>query len=179
MNTIKDLLSGDLNLSDYLITKEDNALLALEKINKNRVGALFVLDSGCIIGLFNEHDYYRNVVHKGTLSLVVSVEEIMNQKFPFVTTNCSIEDCLKTMKEKGIQFMPIFEAEKAIGIISKEKVIEYIMEKKEFMINQLTNYITGSSMTTSETIENKNNFETVGEINLYQLSQITVISNSA
>lgn len=179
MNSIKNLLISDLNLNDYLISKEDNALTALEKINRNRVGALFVTDAEGIIGLFNEQDYYRNVIHKGSLSLVVTVEEIMSQKIPFVTTNCPIEDCLKAMKEKGIPFMPIFDSEKAIGIISKEKVIEYIMEKKEFMINQLTNYITGSPVNSAESIENKNNYETIGEVNLYNLSQITAVSNSA
>lgn len=148
MNSIKSLLKENTNLNDYIVEEGNEAFFALKKLTSNKMTALFVCDnkiSNNIVGVFTEKDYYENVVNRGNLSLVVTVKDIVNRKIPFVNSDCSVEDCFQLMKDLNLHYMPVIENNKALGIVTKEKIIDSLIEKKEFLINQLTVYITGNN----------------------------------
>lgn len=148
MNSIKSLLKENTNLNDFIVEEDSEAFFALKKLTHIKTTALFVCDnkiSNNIVGIFTEKDYYKNVVNRGNLSLVVSVKDIVNRKIPFVNSDCSIEDCFQLMKDLNLHYMPVIENNKALGIVTKEEIIDSLIEKKEFLINQLTVYITGNN----------------------------------
>ena len=48
------------------------------------------------------------------------------------------------MSAKHVRHLPVMENDKLIGVISIGDVVKALIAQKEFIIEQLTNYITGN-----------------------------------
>ncbi len=90
MTTVKRLLQakGD---EIWSTTPETSVFDALILMAKKNIGALMVLESGKLAGIFSERDYARNVILKGKSSKEVRVGEIMTEKVITVAPNHSID----------------------------------------------------------------------------------------
>ncbi|MBS1632335.1 MAG: CBS domain-containing protein, partial [Bacteroidetes bacterium] len=80
-------------------------------------------------------------VLKGKNSADTTVADIMTTDFPKVTPQDSIEFCRELMSDKNIRYLPVFDKDNLIGIISMSDVVkETILLQKE-TINHLESYI--------------------------------------
>jgi CBS domain-containing protein len=114
---------------------------ALETLEDKNVGALVVLDSDKLIGVFTERDYARKVVLKGRSSKEVMVMDIMGDRPVSVSPSTSIDDCMQLMTDKQVRHLPVVENDKVIGIISIGDIVRYILSEKDFIISNLEHYI--------------------------------------
>jgi predicted transcriptional regulator len=65
----------------------------------------------------------------------------MSTDLPAVSPQDSIEHCMEIMSDKNIRYMPVFENNKIVGIISMSDVVkETILLQKE-TISHLESYI--------------------------------------
>lgn len=118
---------------------------ALKLMAEKEVGALVVLDGEKLVGIMSERDYARKVVLRGKSSKDTPVREIMTRKVVCVQPEQLIEDCMGLMTEKHIRHLPVEQDEKIIGVISIGDVVKAMIADREFLIQQLEMYITGSS----------------------------------
>ena len=58
----------------------------------------------------------------------VKAKEIMNSKVIVVQSSELVKDIIKTMKNKGISQVPVFEKEKVVGIISETTILNSLAE---------------------------------------------------
>ena len=116
---------------------------ALKLMADKNVGALLVLDADDVIGIFSERDYARKVILEGKSSKDLPVKEIMSSEVLYVTPKQSIEECMALMTTKRVRHLPVLEGKQVVGVISIGDVVKAIISEQEFMIKQLTNYITG------------------------------------
>jgi CBS domain-containing protein len=107
------------------------------------VGSLVVMDGEKIVGIITERCYSRNVVLKGKTSPTTLVREIMDTSRIHVRPEQSVELCMALMIEKRVRHLPVVEDTKLIGIISIGDLLNFIISKKEFAIDQLEHYIQG------------------------------------
>jgi CBS domain-containing protein len=70
------------------------------------------------------------------------VKEIMSSDLFSVTTDTSLEDAMVLMTGKHVRHLPVFEKTKFVGIVSIGDVVKSIISHKDFLISQLSNYIT-------------------------------------
>ena len=116
---------------------------ALKLMAEKDVGALLVLEAGRLLGIISERDYARKVILKGKSSLQTPVREIMTQGVVTVRPGNTVEECMGLMTEKRIRHLPVVVEGQVIGVISIGDVVKASLDAKDFVIQQLGNYITG------------------------------------
>ncbi|MHB9013227.1 MAG: CBS domain-containing protein [Ignavibacteriaceae bacterium] len=142
MKTVSEILK--LKGSEvFTISPDDTVFDALKIMADKQIGALLAVDNGEVAGIMSERDYARKVILHGKLSKDTPVREIMSSKVLYVTKEQSTEDCMALMINKRIRHLPVYENERLIGLISIGDVVKAVIDEKEFIIDQLVNYITG------------------------------------
>lgn len=140
MGTVKNLLQKKGNI--VYSTNPDNCVYdALEKLESENLGALVVVEDGRLIGIFTERDYARKVVLKGRSSKETSIRDIMTDRPVFVTPENTIDECMQIMTDKTIRHLPVLENGKLVGLISIGDLVKYVIEEKNFIIENLEHYI--------------------------------------
>jgi CBS domain-containing protein len=143
MTTVRSVLQS--KGSEIWSTTPDTLVFdALKVMAEKNVGALLVMESNQLIGIFSERDYARKVVLKGESSHTIAIRNVMTSGVISVTPDQSIEDCMALMTGKHIRHLPVLENNKLIGLISIGDIVKGIISQHEDTIKQLENYITGA-----------------------------------
>ena len=114
---------------------------ALQIMADRNIGSVVVMDNDRYLGIMTERDYSRKVILKGKNSADTTVSEIMSEDLPVVKPSDTIDYCMEIMSNKNIRYMPVFENNQLVGVISMSDVVkETILAQKE-TIDHLQNYI--------------------------------------
>ncbi len=143
MKTVRQLL-GRKGHSVFTAVPDTTVLEALEEMAERDVGALVVLDpKGEVAGLVSERDYARKVILRGKVSRDTPVREIMTTQVICVSSQQSVDACMKLMTEHRIRHLPVVENGQLAGLISIGDVVKAVIEDQQFTIEQLQHYISG------------------------------------
>ncbi len=142
MGCVRDILKAK-DHKIHFISPKATVYEALEKMSENEIGALVVMESKKVVGIISERDYARKIILLGKTSKETLVKEIMSADLFSVTPDTSVEDAMILMTGKHVRHLPVFEKTKFVGIISIGDVVKTIISSKDFLIDQLSNYITG------------------------------------
>jgi CBS domain-containing protein len=140
MPIIKDLLRSK---NRKLITVSSAASIfdALKIMAESNIGCLIVLEGDSYVGIFTERDYARKIVLEGRSSDTTTVNEIMISDIPMLNMNDSIELCSKLMTEKTLRYLPVFENNQLVNVISQSDIIKYTIDSQKSLIEHLQNYM--------------------------------------
>lgn len=145
MNTIKDLLIFKGKKNIFSVSPHDSVASALSTMSENNLDAILVMDGNEIVGLFSEKDSARKLLLNGKSSTLTPIHEVMERAVIYVTPDYLLDECLALMTKKHIRHLPVIDKNgETLALISIEDVVEAVLEGKEFMISELTRYITGS-----------------------------------
>jgi CBS domain-containing protein len=126
------------------VSPDSSVLEALKIMADQNIGSVMVLENGQYRGIMTERDYSRKVILKGKSSTHTKISEIMSSDFPRVTPSDSIDYCMQLMSDKNIRYLPVFDTENLIGIISINDVVRETILSQEETITQLKNYLHAS-----------------------------------
>jgi len=126
----------------WTIRPDDTVFAAIEEMARKDVGALVVVDKADPIGIFTERHYARNVFLKGRSSPTTVVKDVMRTGFLYVTPDRTVEECMAIMTVERVRHLPVMDDGNLVGLISIGDLVKSIIEDREFVIDQLTNYIT-------------------------------------
>jgi CBS domain-containing protein len=140
MPIIKDLL---LSKNRKLITVSSAASIfdALKIMAESNIGCLIVLEGDKYVGIFTERDYARKIVLEGRSSDTTTVNEVMISDVPKLNSNDTIELCSKIMTEKTLRYLPVFENNQLVNLISQGDIIKYTIDSQKSLIEHLQNYM--------------------------------------
>jgi CBS domain-containing protein len=114
---------------------------ALKIMAERNIGSVVVMENDRYLGILTERDYSRKVFLKGKSSADTTVAEIMSDDLPSVKPSDTIDYCMELMTNQNIRYMPVFDNNRLIGIISMSDVVkETILTQKE-TIDHLQSYI--------------------------------------
>jgi CBS domain-containing protein len=157
MNTVKELLISTNKKKIFSVSPSDSVAKALRKMAVNNLGAILVMEEGKILGLFSERDYARKILLFGKSSLSTEINEVMAKKVIYVTPEYLLDECLALMTRKNIRHLPVLGVGgEVLALLSLEEVVEAILDGKEFMIAELTRYVTGSPVINYEKVKKDN-----------------------
>ena len=142
MKTVKDIL-GAKGSKVYSISPDATVYDALNRMAEKNVGSMLVFEGKNLLGLISERDYSRKTILKGRLSKDTAVREIMTTSVVSVHPDDDIEECMELFTDKRVRHLPVIEKGKVLGIVSIGDVVKSIIDYKEFIIEELENYIKG------------------------------------
>lgn len=117
---------------------------AIELMSEKNIGGLIITDAdGKMLGIFTERDYARRVILQGRSSKDTLIGEIMTSDPVTVSSDNSIEDCMKLMTGRFIRHLPVVDNDCLCGMISIGDVVRSIMDEQRGIIEELEVYITG------------------------------------
>lgn len=140
MPSIKDLLQSK-NRKLITVSSTESIFDALKIMAEENIGCLIVLNGKNYVGMFTERDYARKIVLEGRSSDTTTVNEIMISDIPQLNINDSIELCSKLMTEKTLRYLPVFENDQLVSIISQSDIIKHTIESQKSLIEHLQNYM--------------------------------------
>lgn len=142
MSFVRDIL----NTKDgkiQSISPKATVFEALEKMSEKDIGALVVMENKKVVGIISERDYARKIILLGKTSKETMVKDVMSSNLFSVTPDTTVEDAMVLMTGKHVRHLPVFEKNKFVGFISIGDVLKLIISNKDFLIAQLSDYISG------------------------------------
>ena len=143
MGCVKDMLNSK-GGKIYSISPKATVYEALEMMSEKDIGALVVMENKKVVGIISERDYARKIILQKKTSKKTLVQEVMSSDLFSVTPDTSVEDAMVLMTGKHVRHLPVFEKSKFVGVISIGDVVKTIISNKDFLIDQLSEYITGA-----------------------------------
>lgn len=140
MNRVADILSRK-NATAISVNPDASVFDALKIMAEKNIGSLMVMDGDKYLGLVTERDYSRKVVLKGKQSESTKVSEIMTDDLPNVMPEDTVEHCMELMTANNIRYLPVFENDKLVGIISMSDVVKDTISTQKETISHLETYI--------------------------------------
>ena len=140
MKRVSDILDRK-GRSIISVTPDAIVIEALKIMSDKNIGSVLVMEGPTYVGLLTERDYARKVILKGKASSDVRVKDIMSTGLPTIQPETSIDICMKLMSDNNLRYLPVFEKDVVIGIISINDVIKAVIANHEHTIQQLENYI--------------------------------------
>ena len=140
-------------VTDVLLRKGSNitavspqlsVLEALKMMADQNIGSVMVMENGQYLGIMTERDYSRKVILKGKSSTDTKVVEIMSDDLPRVTPGDSIDYCMQLMSDKHIRYLPVFDGDQVMGILSINDVVKETILSQQETITQLKDYLHSS-----------------------------------
>lgn len=142
MNLVKNIINR--KHRDAISVSPDLSVLdALKVMAENDIGSVVVLENDHFKGIMTERDYSRKIILKSRNSTDTLVKDIMTSDLPRVKMNDTIEHCMELLDNNHIRYLPVFENEKLLGIISISDLIKETLVTQQRTIDQLENYIRG------------------------------------
>jgi len=142
MSCVRDVLSAKDHKIQFISPKA-TVYEALEKMSENDIGALVVFENKKVLGIISERDYARKIILHKKSSKKTLVKEIMSSDLISVAPDTSVEDAMVLMTGKHVRHLLVFEKTKFVGIISIGDIVKLIISNKDFLIDQLSDYISG------------------------------------
>ncbi len=113
---------------------------ALQEMAEKDVGALLVMDSDKLVGIFSERDYARKVILKGKSSKDTPVSEIMSAHLVSISPDQTNQQGLALMTTKNIRHLPVFAGKKLVGIVSIGDLVKSVIGEQNQVLEKLEKY---------------------------------------
>jgi len=150
--TVRDMLKTK-GFEVWSVTPDASVFDALKLMAEENIGAVLVMESDNLIGILSERDYARKVILHGKSSAETPAREIMTERVMCVGPEDSAEQVMALITEKKIRHLPVLEDGELIGLISIGDVVKATIAQKEFIIEQLEEYIKGTPYVPPESIK--------------------------
>jgi CBS domain-containing protein len=144
VESVKSIIRRCRDISAQSISPIETVQAALKKMADYDSGALLVMERGKLVGIFSERDYARKIILKGKSSLTTPIHDVMTKEIICVTPEYDLDECLALMSACKIRHLPVLENDRVTAFLAVEDVAFAMIDDNEFLIEELTTYITGS-----------------------------------
>ncbi len=120
MTRIEEVLSNRRVLS---VEAEQTVLEAAKYMTEFNIGAVPVLRSGELVGIFSERDIMRRVVSGGRSPAITKVAEVMTPRPLTLSPDDTLEQARFIMLEHGFRHLPVVAGKQLTGIVSLRDVL--------------------------------------------------------
>ena len=138
MQTIRHLMQDKKILA---VEAEATVLEAARYMSKHVVGAVPVVKSGKILGMFTERDLMTRVVVPGKDPSTTPVLDVMTREVVTAGPDERRSRCIALMTANHCRHLPILENDRLLGTISLRDLLVEDVEEREEEVKRLTEYV--------------------------------------
>ena len=127
----------------FHVKSSDNVRDAVKMMSDKNVGAVAILDSGRLVGIFSERDLMKRVVAAGLDPSRTKVADVMTKELVVGRPEDDINDALQKMHSIGCRHLPIVDSGNLIGMISLRDLLEIdddTQRKRASFLRELVTY---------------------------------------
>ncbi len=118
-------------------------LEAIEEMVRKRVGAVAVVQSGRLVGIFSERDVMLRVVMTRRDPSGTKIVEVMTSKVETATEDTTPGEALSLMLERHIRHLPIVDsAGHVLGMLSIRNLLQSRVDDLSQQLDSLETYLT-------------------------------------
>ena len=143
MKTAADILKSKPHQTIFTIAPTASVYDAVRLMAVKNIGAVLVIESEHVAGIFTERDYARKIALMSRSSRETLVREVMTSAVMYVRPDQTSEECMALMTENRIRHLPVMDGDKLLGLVSIGDLVKDIISEQQFTIQQLEHYITG------------------------------------
>jgi CBS domain-containing protein len=123
--------------TDLVTARPDEAVRDVaERMERNGVGAVLVVEGDALRGLFSERDLLRRVVVPGHDPAATKLESVMTPEPVTLDVNAHVRSCAELLRERGFRHLPVMEDGRPVGILSGRDFTDYVVQGLERFIDQ-------------------------------------------
>src|SRR4051812_39748485 len=115
-----------------------------KRMSKENVGAIAVLDSGRLVGIFSERDVMSRVVAEGLDPDKTLVSKVMTKDIVVADLKDSVDSALSKMHSVGCRHLPVVKDGNLVGMLSIRDLLEVDDEDNTNRVRFLRELVTYS-----------------------------------
>jgi CBS domain-containing protein len=97
---------------------------AARTMSEHNIGAIAVLDSGTLVGIFSERDILSRIVAEGRDPDSTPVGSVMTKDIVVAGPSDDINDALQMMHSRNCRHLPVVQGGKLVGMISIRDLLQ-------------------------------------------------------
>jgi CBS domain-containing protein len=114
---------------------------AISLLAEHRIGALPVMDSHAIAGIFSERDVIYRLQEHGPALLDLAVGQVMTSPAITVDTETSVLEALGLMTRRRIRHLPVLERGRMVAFVSIGDLVKHRIDHIQGEADALRTYI--------------------------------------
>ena len=143
MPTANDILARK-GFSIFVVPSASTVLDAVERMNQQHVGAVVVMDQGCMRGMFTERDVLRRVVGERRNPASTKVHDVMTTDVICCGPDTDMDEISSIMKDRRVRHLPVCDQDgDLLGMISIGDINALHATHQEDTISYLSGYLYG------------------------------------
>jgi CBS domain-containing protein len=120
---------------------------AVQEMNRQRIGAILVMEGGKLAGIFTERDVLTRVVAAGLDPKATPVARVMTGSVLTVPPEATVQQVMDIFAEKRCRHLPVMNAGELVGLISIGDVSRWVANQHRAEAESLRQYIAGGLTT--------------------------------
>ena len=128
--TVKSLLTGK-PLETYTVDSNMPIREALQRMSDHDLGALVVVDDERLLGIISQRSLIRQGLLADDFAPSQPVSQVMTTDLVSASPLLEAQDCLVLMDAERLDFIPVLEHDKVIGLLSISELQRAIIAQYE------------------------------------------------
>jgi signal-transduction protein with cAMP-binding, CBS, and nucleotidyltransferase domain len=141
MTTVKDILS---NRDMFSVEHTESVAKVVRAMSDLHVGAILVLGTGELRGIFSERDLMTRVVAADRDAQSTKVADVMTADLATIDEGATVEEAMELMQNRGCRHLPVLRGGRVVGLVSMRDLMSVELKKKTEEIEHMRAYIHGA-----------------------------------
>jgi CBS domain-containing protein len=141
MPQVKQVVGRDL----YHVDPSHTVAEVARRMAQLRVGAIVVLESGRLQGIFSERDLMTRVVIERLDPEATPVGRVMTTEVVTIEESEGIEMAMESMRANQCRHLPVVRGDEVIGFISMRDLMNFELARKTEELHRMRAYVHGTA----------------------------------
>ena len=123
------------------VSSNDRVSDAVALLAEKRIGAVPVIDSGRVVGIFSERDVVYSIARDGAAALEARIGDVMTAPAMTVDPDTAVMAGLSLMTKRRIRHLPVVRGDEVVGFISIGDLVKFRIDRIEAEAAAMRDYI--------------------------------------